>query len=271
MDEAIKSIHNENQLLYFLKMDSDNKGAGTIPRVLFSTSGTRRQHLLNTNDNDNDNMDDTQEVLVENDYEGNHMDYTKRQLQPVCSAVMPLLANAGREFVLSLWSQADAAEMANKGRHCQNLVKHDLISNVPITLQRQALVSQLPSLLVLSCSRIEENWEKGVDNKVVYEKLPSLFAQENKVATLQQNFPAIDFAGPGMRVFQVTVSGSHTKEEQGYFDLLVAAGFLTKHGEEYVRSEQSSSKKLEFYWVVPTHSYSKWTSKKTHYMVPWEK
>jgi hypothetical protein len=44
---------------------------------------------------------------------------------------------------------------------------------------------------------------------------------------------------------------SDEKTEQGFFDLLVAAGFLTKCDKTYVLSDPLSSKKLEFYWVVP--------------------
>jgi hypothetical protein len=53
---------------------------------------------------------------VDDDYEGDHVDYKKRKLLPVCPTVMPALANASREFVSMLWERDDAAELVQMGQ-----------------------------------------------------------------------------------------------------------------------------------------------------------
>jgi hypothetical protein len=95
-------------------------------------------------------------------------------------------------------------------------------------------------------------------------RLSSIFASENAVANFNRNFPVpvIDFAGPGKRVFQVTVANSHTKKMQGVLDVLTGAGLITKDGESYTWSDPVPQEKLEWYWIVPPFNFKKWGSKK---------
>ena len=51
-------------------------------------------------------------------------------------------------------------------------------------------------------------------------------ADEDTVCRMVKGCPLIDFAGPGLNVFQVTVRDKHEKNFNGMKDLLLAAGFL---------------------------------------------
>jgi hypothetical protein len=173
---------------------------------------------------------------------------------------MPALANLQRKSILTLWGRKDAADMITMGHECENLVWHDLVSETPISLPQQRLESDSPSTLNFNFSRHGLSL-MGEATALAMPRLSSIFASENVVANFNRNFPVIDFAGPGKRVFQVTVANSHTKKMQ-VLDVLMGAGFITKDGESYTWSDPVPQEKLEWYWIVPPFNFKKWGSKK---------
>jgi hypothetical protein len=68
-----------------------------------------------------------------------------------------------------------------------------------------------------------------------------------------KNTALIDFAGPGCKVYLVTVSPNHTLSIDGLKHLFVASGHL-KEGKDHTFQVSKNAKrigKISYYWVVP--------------------
>jgi hypothetical protein len=73
------------------------------------------------------------------------------------------------------------------------------------------------------------------------------------VARMAKNCKLIDFAGPGLKVYQVTVSSNHTWAPDSMVELLVHLGYLSQDTDMTISVNAKAAKKkpLEFYWAVP--------------------
>jgi hypothetical protein len=92
-----------------------------------------------------------------------------------------------------------------------------------------------------------------------YELLPHVLQTSKQVvAVLPPRFPVIDAAGPGRRVFQVTLQKDHAIKADGAEQLLIKAGLLDNNGEH---TGNCSKEKLEFYWMVHPSSFAHWCKK----------
>jgi len=92
-----------------------------------------------------------------------------------------------------------------------------------------------------------------------YKSLAKLFAESSNKDTFivcPPNFPTVDAIGFGCRVFQVTVSKSHTLKLDGLKKILVSAGILASNGQEII----GGAEKISFYWVVLPGIVSHWTN-----------
>jgi hypothetical protein len=92
------------------------------------------------------------------------------------------------------------------------------------------------------------------------EDLKGVLSTETTVCRMKKNFAAIDFAGPGPRVYQVTVSDDHSLSILGTANLLMNLGYLVTNGKTYV-FPATPPPTLEFHWVVSYQSESKWKSR----------
>jgi hypothetical protein len=81
--------------------------------------------------------------------------------------------------------------------------------------------------------------------------------EPNVVAGCAPKTPLIDAAGPGRKVYQVTVADKHEMALDATEKLFKALGFID--GKKSVAD--NAVEKLEFYWVVPTEIATKWRSK----------
>ena len=77
---------------------------------------------------------------------------------------------------------------------------------------------------------------------------------------MPEGFPLIDAAGPGRRVYQVTVARKRTKTPKYMLKILLHTKLLerTSNGELVL---SSGPHPLEFYWVVPPSRVSEWTNR----------
>jgi hypothetical protein len=107
--------------------------------------------------------------------------------------------------------------------------------------------------LDLDFARSEQNFTDPIE---AFQALPQVLQESSQVVAVLSNFlPVIDAAGPGRRVFQVTLSRHHTLKAKGTETLLKQAGFVNVDG---TQANTSSQKKLEFYWLVHPDRFSDW-------------
>jgi hypothetical protein len=92
---------------------------------------------------------------------------------------------------------------------------------------------------------------KAVEN-VGFEMLEAYISNDDgTVCRMRKNCPGIDFAGPGRRVYQVTVSGNHDLVFSDMAKLLTNLGYLNyDESSRRYAIDASAGLPLEFYWVV---------------------
>jgi hypothetical protein len=99
---------------------------------------------------------------------------------------------------------------------------------------------------------LEVKWTvKAVEN-VGFEMLEAYISNhDGTVCRMRKNCPGIDFAGPGRRVYQVTVSGYHDLAFSCMAKLLKNLGYLNYdvNSRRYAIVAKAGLP-LEFYWVV---------------------
>ena len=72
----------------------------------------------------------------------------------------------------------------------------------------------------------------------------------------------LDFAGPGCKVYQVTVSEEHTMCGKGLEELFIASGQCNRiNGKLVVAENADHMEMIHFYWV-PAAKKKSWASKK---------
>jgi NAD-dependent DNA ligase len=76
---------------------------------------------------------------------------------------------------------------------------------------------------------------------------------------MKRNTALIDFAGPGRKVFQCTVSVDHDIKPRALEDLLLVAGYIEKdENGNFVAVTSNLPPPLDFYWVVPFGRFQDW-------------
>ncbi len=85
----------------------------------------------------------------------------------------------------------------------------------------------------------------------------TVLSKRNVVARLAEKSALIDAAGPGWKVYQVTVANDHDMNLDAMEKLCEELGFVD--GEK--RVTKNAVGKFEYYWVVPTKIASHWKAK----------
>jgi hypothetical protein len=106
--------------------------------------------------------------------------------------------------------------------------------------------------LVLDYARAELDLS-GLKQLQAFACLPAVLQPEGRqVAVLPPTYPAIDAAGPGRRVFQITLQLNRPLTPNQIDYLLASAKLLTHLNGKW--TIDSSKDKVEFYWMVlPAH------------------
>ena len=83
--------------------------------------------------------------------------------------------------------------------------------------------------------------------------LQKIFTVINVLCRMKENIALIDFAGPGLPVYQVTISDNDTMVASGSEELLTTSGHCvkTKDGLALSKTAVAMPKQIEFYWMVP--------------------
>jgi hypothetical protein len=93
-------------------------------------------------------------------------------------------------------------------------------------------------------------------------------AKRRTVCRLKKGCVFVDFAGPDLSVFQVTVSDNHSLNLSGMKRLLLATGFLEQNSKGNLSmTTKKVKKRISFYWTVPYSINDKWINmnmKKNH-------
>jgi hypothetical protein len=77
-------------------------------------------------------------------------------------------------------------------------------------------------------------------------------AKKNTICRMKSGNKLLDFAGPGLNVYQVTVSDNHTMNTNGLIELFLASGHLTKDkvGNVVEARNANGMELIRYYWVI---------------------
>jgi hypothetical protein len=132
-----------------------------------------------------------------------------------------------------------------------------------ITKQKLVATRQKPA----DSTEIFQGYQRAVlnpDVPIFPQLVGVLDSGSDKILFMPQNCPVIDAAGPGRRVYQITIADKHPPNVEHTKRLLESAGLLVRNttGDLIVCPSNKNPKPLEFCWVVPPgNKYERWAKK----------
>ena len=284
LDSALSEIKKDEQkLLDFVRTTEFDTPSNALPGTILTVAGQHKtvegdeiaidRDAMEADDafeddamevgDANEDEDDNDRVCI--DYEGAHINYRERVVRALNDDVMAAMLRSNRETILSYWGVIDPAEFAGMGMKVEELFLHDLCSSGSLTMRRKKLGGNGPSDDKLSLSGGRDMFDlSDQDEDQNFEGLRHVLSSDHLVSIFKTGFPVIDAAGPGMRVYSVTVGSDHSKKMKGMVRILECAGFLKKEANGILKKRYGNTiaHQLEFYWVVPPSRYSTWGVKK---------
>jgi hypothetical protein len=223
-----------------------------------------------------ENDDDTQDDTTEHDehqysdmelqidekvgYDGQLIpDYGKWMVSIISNHVLTRIASLSREYVLSFWGITSAGKRSEMGHIVENLFWQDL--QKPYLMKTFLMTTKEETEEVIMVKKCKFENDISLDHASLGKKVFN--ATTSVVAQMQKNMALIDFAGPGRKVYQVTVSPNHTLSIDGLKHLFVASGHL-KEGKDHTLQVSKNAKrigKISYYWVVPESRATHWKKK----------
>jgi hypothetical protein len=226
-----------------LQSNGLSDGKVNLPGTVFALSASREW---------NEDIGEPEQI----GYDGEGVIYTKPSLSLMNGYVFDKVAGENREAVLSYWCAISNSDRSKMGEAVENLVWQDL---------RDRCLFQTWSM---SSRKFVQFWYPNLTNisktrtGCTMADLKGVFASGNELARMAPGTALIDFAGPGRRVYQATVSADHSMSLVGLQKLLEAAGYMEVQNGKYVMVDDSKLPNLDFYWVVPRENFGAWKDKK---------
>jgi hypothetical protein len=205
------------------------------------------------------------------DYEGLHIDYTKRNIMILSNFVLTKMVQTSRKILLSAGVTFMDINRINLGNDVEKLFIDDFKSlcigrpDPPYQASKWKLgdAAQDTALFLIKskCNKVDLTALTEDIESQGFRQVKDVLSQVRQIVFLPKSFPVIDAAGPGRQVFQVTIAKRHSPKIEKVRDLLLAAGILAmdKKGVLYLCHEPEP---LIFYWVVHTDIFVEWGTKK---------
>ena len=188
------------------------------------------------------------------------INYGERKLSIMSDFVMKSLVRASRESILSFWAKVGCGKRSGIGDAVEELFWDDL-SQGPFKMETWTReVRSVPGQL-----KTEDSWKPKPHNGVKLEEAADHVTNDGDiVCRMVKGCPLIDNAGPGRRVYQVTVGDDHSMYLDAMIKLLVSFGYLstkpTKQGVLIEISPKPPQENLLFYWVAPYGIKNTWVN-----------
>ena len=242
----------ERRMLSILEAKGMSEGTKTIPGTLFSVAPQY------------DEESDEGDTVV--GYDGEHVKYRERVVTVATDEVYETALQQSRRVILTFWGVVDCDEYAKMGRKVENLFASDLESDRGFVANVHVCRKKTKDPTVTTEKEIRKagsdvTFSRPSSKEEAYETLQVLLGRNDQAAAMPEHFPVIDAAGPGRRVYQVTVSKPpHSKSVNGMVSLLLSAGLLQRDSQGNLMKSKTP-KELEFYWVVPPDRFAEWTGR----------
>jgi hypothetical protein len=198
------------------------------------------------------------------DYDGlKGANYEERQLQIVSDTVMEKVVEVNRCNTLGFWGKVDCEKASAMGKALESLFWNDDLARGVCGLEfkmRRYELTEGRQCGHLSYLMNTLSWTK-CSEQLEIRQLKDVFNLRSKICQMKAGTAAIDFAGPGRKVYQLTVSKKDSLSLSGMRDIFIAGGYLHRKNGVLEMNRAAKQEKLEFYWVVPPGIEPTWRTK----------
>jgi hypothetical protein len=242
--DSIKEDEIENVLKHYsgLTEDTNDPNRVTIPGAIFSILA--------------------QSSASDNGYDGQkNVEYEKRELGLMSTSVEDLLISKYRDQLLGCFTYRPDSFSA-LGMRLEKVFALDL------NVGRKARIYKLPvqfengkaqfKTRSIGSRQNSDQMNSVLPTCTISDLNERVFSKNN----MKEGTPTIDFAGPGRKVYQSTISKKKQfKSLGGLEELFLASGHLVKNKENGLDVPKNLPPILEFYWVIPYYIASEWIRK----------
>ncbi len=192
-------------------------------------------------------------------YEGQNIQYREPIVLAANEDVHDAILKVGRYVMLYYWGLVSGAEYTRMGMEAKKLFIDDLLNPNGMVMKRYLQTSEedwKESELVVKSGMVAR---KGV---TIDEICDAVLSKLNVVAKLAEgSVIQIDAAGPGRKVYHVTVTDGHSMSFKAMENLCRKAGFIDEAGNIV---PENAADKLDFYWVGPQRLGDSWRKKPSY-------
>jgi hypothetical protein len=290
-DSAVKNLRSSDEevkrMLGWNGQDSDQRttvagtllavhaafcGSGGMAGDFDDQFGNKEEALDDANSVDEDagENSDTEEHL-DVGYDGSGIEYRERRFEIINSGVLESVRKQHRGAILSFWDKPDVEQRIAMGIAVEELFWVDDLerftapppsTGTPFSMQRWKQTRGSTNAPLRSDLVGSKQWTKLPD-RLGIDGLELIFNSDDQVCRTSVATPTIDFAGPGRKVYQVTVGKNHSMNIDGMIKILNQAGYLREDNKGNVALVRSGApkEKFEFIWVVPKGIAPDWKNK----------
>ena len=201
---------------------------------------------------------DTEFASFEVGYDGEFgLDYRIQRLAIMSNKVLEKVIGTNRERILSFWAVVGSGQLGCMGSRVEDLCWQELKRNSLAHVHQMKNVGS-------DISNFRPGETVSVLTGVTIPELAQkIFSDNNVLCRMKENVALIDFAGPGLQVYQVTVSDDHTMVASGLEELLTTSGHCVKTKDGIALSKTAvAMPKIKFYWMIPYQKMTQWLKKR---------
>jgi hypothetical protein len=236
IDAAVDQCSEDTKFLAkALQMDGMADGQQTVPGTLFQVLPARPT------------------LVTAIGYDGHNVNYRERVVVAATAKVSNAISTASRKLLISYWGKTSSGERARMGDLVEKLFINDLTNRKRGMVITRYLQGQNQESELVIQNRMTVKDEVKIENVCA-----SVLEKNNVVAKIVTGGKLIDAAGPGRKVYQVTVSRDHEMNVSALYTICEELGYILQDG---TIARENEARKLEFHWVVPMAEGTTWKKK----------
>ena len=264
---SIKKLEKE-EIQLILNTNGLNENDGIVHGCIFSVNVK-----ISTDKNYDNAIDDIAEreagsgnESISVGYDGQHvLDYGDVDVNILSKMVLGEIVNLSRKHILSFWGITSSGKRSEMAEIVENLFWEDLKKRYQRRIIPMKKYNDEPAkesyLSIGDCEYIE-----GVRLDELTKKV---FNNLNVIARMKDRELLLDSAGPGLCLYQITISDDHGLVESGLEKLFVELGYgqiidgafqrvpVTNSGE----NADDEKRRISLFWVIPKDREGHWRKK----------
>jgi hypothetical protein len=192
---------------------------------------------------------------------GNVRNYNEARTSLMVPKMEDELVTKWRANILNRFGKFRTGDGSDTGVDGIDLFWNDLKENRSMKCQAMGTTGTMMETIVFESTKHFENAARNNLRDKVF------FAETKTVCQTGENFPSIDFAGPDLQVYHVTINEEFKLDARGMQEVLLASKLLQQSNDGTLSMTHAEGVRLKLYWVVPTEMGNLWCNKKPSELV----